>query len=246
MERNVILITGATSGIGMATTETLLNEGYIIYALGRDTLKLQNKFGTEFQNELRCYSSDLRNISDLEGLFNTFTANGEKLTGMVLCAGIEETIPLVLYTSDKIKNIFDVNVFASIELIRIFSKKKHSEDMSSIVLLSSVMGILGQSGKVGYCASKAALLGLVKSSALELAKRKIRVNAILPGIVNTPMSERLFTDLDELNISRIKEMHPLGFGEVSDIVPAIKFLLSDDSRWMTGQILIIDGGYSIS
>ena len=88
-------------------------------------------------------------------------------------------------------------------------------------------------------------MGLTKSSALELAKRKIRVNAVLPGVVNTPMTQKLFSQIEQKNIDSIKAMHPLGIGEVEDIVPAIEFLLSDGSRWLTGQNIIIDGGYSI-
>lgn len=107
------------------------------------------------------------------------------------------------------------------------------------------MGILGQSGKVGYCASKSAVIGAVKASALELAKRNIRVNAVLPGVVMTPMTEKLFEKIDEASQKRIQDMHPLGFGTVEDVVPTIAFLLSDNSKWITGQNIIIDGGYSI-
>lgn len=126
-----------------------------------------------------------------------------------------------------------------------FFKKKYSNNGASIVLLSSVMGILGQSGKVGYCSSKAAILGLVKSSTIELVKRKIRVNCILPGIVKTEMTEKLFNNLSKENINKIEKMHPLGFGEVEDIYQVILFLISSNSRWITGQEFIVDGGYSI-
>ena len=130
-------------------------------------------------------------------------------------------------------------------MIRIFSKKKFSKRDASIVLISSVMSILGQPGKVGYCSSKSATLGLVKSSALELAKKKIRINAISPGVVLTPMTKALFNQLSSENIGSIENMHPLGLGDVSQIYPLVMFLLSDKSTWITGQNYIIDGGYSI-
>ena len=148
-------------------------------------------------------------------------------------------------SNGKIKQIYSVNVFAGIELLRYFTKKKYSNDGASIVFLSSVMGILGQPGKIGYCSTKSAVLGMVKSSALEFAKRKIRVNAVLPGIVNTPMTQNLFAQIGEVNIKQIAGMHPLGLGEVTDVVPTILFLLSDNSKWITGQNFVIDGGYSI-
>ncbi len=152
---------------------------------------------------------------------------------------------LPLYSPDKIKQIYDINVFAGIELLRHFTKKKYSNDGASVVFLSSVMGILGQPGKIGYCSSKAAVLGMVKASALEFAKRKIRINAVLPGIVNTPMTQNLFSQLNDDNIKQITEMHPLGLGEVTDVVPIILFLISENSKWITGQSFVIDGGYSV-
>ena len=154
-------------------------------------------------------------------------------------------MPLTLYSIDRIKKIFDINVFSGIELLRHFSKKKYSNDGASVVYLSSVMGELGQPGKIGYCSTKSAVLGLVRSSALEFAKRKFRVNAISPGVVNTPMSQKLFAEMEDSNIQRIKDMHPLGIGDLEDVIPMIAFLLSDYSRWITGQNIKIDGGYSI-
>ena len=78
-----------------------------------------------------------------------------------------------------------------------------------------------------------------------MAKRKIRVNALLPGVVKTPMTNNLFSQLDQTQIDNIINMHPLGIGEVDDIVPIVEFLLSNGSRWITGQNIIVDGGYSI-
>jgi NAD(P)-dependent dehydrogenase (short-subunit alcohol dehydrogenase family) len=158
---------------------------------------------------------------------------------------MEETVPISLYVPEKIENIFKINVFSGIELLRYFSKKKYSNESASVVFISSVMGELGQPGKIGYCSTKAAILGVVKSAALELAKRKIRVNSIAPGVVNTPMTKKLFELIDDDNINRIKNMHPLGIGEVTDVVPTLAFLLSDNSKWITGQNIKIDGGYSI-
>jgi NAD(P)-dependent dehydrogenase (short-subunit alcohol dehydrogenase family) len=245
MNNKIVLITGATSGIGFATTEILLKDGYKVYAAGRDKFKFENYYNSRYKNMLIFYQIDLRDIYEIEGIYNFIQLRGDKLNGLVHCAGVEETIPLSLYSSQKVKSIFELNVFSTIELLRLFSKKKYSEDKASVVLISSVMGVLGQSGKVGYCATKASILGVVKASALELVKREIRVNAILPGIVNTPMSKKLFDELGEESVKKIKDMHPLGIGEVKDVVPAIKFLLSEDSRWITGQNIVIDGGYSI-
>ncbi|MBK9933911.1 MAG: SDR family oxidoreductase, partial [Cytophagaceae bacterium] len=167
-----------------------------------------------------------------------------KFDSFINCAGFEETIPLKQYNNSKIFEIFTVNIFSTIEILRLFSLKKYSNDGSSVVLVSSVMGNLGQPGKIGYCSSKAAINGLVKSSALELSKRKIRVNSVSPGIVNTELTQRLFLEVGQESRNRIIEKHPLGIGEVEDVVPAVLFLAIGKSQWISGIDLIVDGAYS--
>ncbi|WP_337967373.1 SDR family oxidoreductase [uncultured Flavobacterium sp.] len=238
-----ILVTGATSGIGLALCNFLLNNKCTVLAVGRDKSKIENLIASS-NDALKFLSLDLTDYQSYPKIFDE-TLAGEKFDGFVHCAGIEETLPLTMYNPENVKKIFEINVFSGIELLRHFSKKKYSNDGSSVVFLSSVMGDLGQPGKIGYCATKSAVLGVVKSSALELAKRKFRVNAISPGVVNTPMTQKLFSQIEDENIERIKEMHPLGIGEVEDVVPMITFLLSDFSKWITGQNIKIDGGYSV-
>jgi NAD(P)-dependent dehydrogenase (short-subunit alcohol dehydrogenase family) len=240
IENKTILVTGSTSGIGLALCEYLLANNCKVIAVGRDEDKVKNLKSTNFL----FIKLDLNDFSGYTKIFDE-ALNGQKFDGFVHCAGIEETMPITLYTPENIQKIFNINVFSGIELLRYFSKKKYSNDGASVVFISSVMGELGQPGKIGYCATKAAILGLVKASALELAKRKFRVNAISPGVVNTPMTQKLFSQIDQENIQRIKSMHPLDIGEVDDVVPLLAFLLSDNSRWITGQNIKIDGGYSI-
>ncbi len=238
------IITGATSGIGFETLKQLVKNGHLVFAVGRDFSKI-NSYIQDNKNQIKQYVFDFVNVRDIEKLFLDFELNNEKFDGLVHCAGIEETVPLTLYTPDKIKQIYDINVFSGIELLRHFTKKKYSNEGASVVFLSSVMGVLGQPGKIGYCSAKSAVLGMVKAGALEFAKRKIRVNAVLPGIVNTPMTENLFAHIGEEQIKQIVDMHPLGLGEVTDVAPTILFLLSENSKWITGQNFVIDGGYSI-
>jgi len=238
-----IILTGATSGIGFETLKQLVDNDHTVFAIGRDFSKIDS-FIKDNKNQIKKYIFDFVNVKDIEKLFLDFEINDQKFDGLIHCAGVEETIPLTLYTPDKIQQIYDVNVFAGIELLRHFTKKKYSNDGASIVFLSSVMGVLGQPGKIGYCSSKSAVLGMVKSGALEFAKRKIRVNAVLPGIVNTPMTQKLFNQISAENVIQITNMHPLGIGDVKDVVPVILFLISKEARWITGQNIIVDGGYS--
>lgn len=237
-----ILLTGATSGIGKKVLEHLLNDSTVnVIAVGRDINKL-----AEFKDSanLITIAYDLANVDSITEVFSKHF-EGIKFDGFIHCAGIEETLPLSLYTPQRMQNIFNINFFSAVELLRLIGKKKFSNDNASFILIGSVMSELGEAGKVGYCASKAALLGVVKSLALEFSKRKIRINAISPSIINTPLTERLFNQLDENNINRILDKHPLGFGETEDIANLIDFLLSDKSRYITGQNIKIDGGYSI-
>ncbi|MBO9585947.1 MAG: SDR family oxidoreductase [Flavobacterium sp.] len=239
-----ILLTGATSGIGFETLKQLIADEHTVYAIGRDFSKIDS-FLQIHKSQVFDFNFDFNNVDQIDQLFINFNLEDKKFDGLIHCAGIEETLPLSLYSTNKIRSIFDINVFSGIELLRHFTKKKYCNDGASVVFLSSVMGTLGQPGKVGYCATKSALLGLVKASALEFAKRKIRINAVLPGIINTPMTQKLFTQINQNQIKEIENMHPLGFGEVQDVVPTILFLISENAKWITGQSIIIDGGYSI-
>lgn len=239
------LVTGVTSGLGKAIAEDLLLKGAIVLGIGRDFSKIDSSEVFSENEKFTFIKVDLTDVNSIEGFINKFCVKNNKFDGFVHCAGKEETIPIRIYDTEKVESLFKVNVYAGIELIKIFSKKKNSNNKASLVLLSSVMGELGQPGKVGYCASKAAVLGAVRASSLELTKRKIRVNAVSPGVVNTPMTKKLFEALSQDSIDEIINMHPLGLGEISDVVPLIIFLLSNQSKWITGQNFKIDGGYSI-
>ena len=243
LRKKLILVTGATSGIGKGISEELLKQGSIVIGVGRNISNIKNDILTN--PNFIFLQFDLTQLKEIEKLLTDCVNTHGKLDGLVNCAGKEETVPLSIYKFDKIKSLYDINVFAGIETLRIFSKKKISNNVSSVIFISSVMGELGQPGKVGYCSSKSAILGVVKSASLELAKRKIRVNAISPGVVMTRMIESLFVNISEENIDRIKEMHPLGFGKIEYLTPSILFLLSNQSSWITGQNIKIDGGYSV-
>ena len=163
----------------------------------------------------------------------------------MLCAGKGMTSPFSFSTRDKYDPVFDVNFFAPVELLRLLVKKKKLEKDSSVVFVSSIGGIKSfQFGNSVYGASKAALNSTMKFCARELATKKIRVNAVNPGMVNTKLIQggAISEEQYELDVER----YPLKrYGEPRDIALGIIYLLSDASSWVTGHSLIIDGGVTI-
>ncbi|WP_276348709.1 SDR family oxidoreductase [Daejeonella sp. JGW-45] len=237
------LVTGATSGIGKAVVEALLENGATVLGIGREADKVA-AITESYHQTFEFHSLDLCQLHLIEDAISKYIGTG-KFDGFIHCAGRDETTPLPMCNEENISNLFKINVFSGIELLRVFSKKRFSNDGSSIVFISSVMAELGHQGKIGYCATKAAITGVVRAAALELSKRRIRVNAISPAIVVSPMSDMLLAGTSHDEYKEINKMHPTGFGTTMDVVPMILFLLSANSKWITGQNIKIDGGYSI-
>jgi len=155
------------------------------------------------------------------------------------------TLPLKMMKPEYYEKLFSTNVISGFEIAKIMSKRNYLDNYgASFVFISSIMGILGQSGKVGYCSSKGALISGMKAMALELYSKNIRVNCVSPAIVETDMTKKLFENISEDSKNEISKMHPMGFGKPEDVANACIYLLSDASKWVTGTNLIVDGGYS--
>jgi NAD(P)-dependent dehydrogenase (short-subunit alcohol dehydrogenase family) len=246
LDQKTVLITGASSGIGRQCAITLSRLGATLVLLGRNKKRLSETISS-LHNEKQhlYYIVDITEFYRLEAIINDSTTKIGKISGFIHSAGVESTIPINFIKPELYEKLFAINVISAFEIIRILSSKFYlPETGASYILLASVMGLLGQPGKTAYCSSKAALINGSKALALELAKKKIRVNCISPGIVETEMTLKMFQDLPEESINKIKEMHPLGFGNPNDIANLAAFLISDSSKWITGSNLIIDGGYS--
>jgi len=240
-----IIVTGASSGIGRQCAITFSRLGANVILIARNKERLKETFNKLEKGNHLIISQDITEYDKLEEVINTVVNKLGRVSGFVHSAGIEMTLPLRSMQPSYYEKMFSVNVIAGFELAKIISKKKYlNKNGASFVFISSVMGILGQAGKVGYCASKGALISGSKAIALELAKKNIRVNCVLPGVVETEMSNKMFENLPAESKKSILGMHPLGLGKPEDIANACAFLLSDASRWIAGINLIIDGGYS--
>lgn len=240
-----ILVTGASSGIGRAFSIQAASLGANLIISGRNEERLAETFEMLKGSGHQYHAFDITDYPLAEQIIRKSVEDGRRLNGFVHSAGIERTIPVKASTPKIFKEIFEVNVFAGFELARIISQKNIIDpDGASFVFLSSVKGKLGDPGKLVYCSSKSALLAGVKAMALELAGKKIRCNCVLPGIVMTPMTEKLFEIIPPETKQKIVDEHPLGLGKPEDVANLISFLISDQAAWITGSEYIIDGGYS--
>ena len=235
------LIFGATSGIGESVLHQLLQDNTLVVVIRNfskvsDTLKNSNR--------IKFIEHDLSNSSSLYEKLESFELVN-KFDGMIYSAGVEYTLPIKSMKYEDLLLLFNVNILAIHQSIKYFSQKKISNSNSSIVIISSIMSELGAAGKSAYCSSKSSINGLVKASALELSRRCIRVNSISPGIVLTKMGFNLLDKMTEIQRKNEISKYPLGLGKVEYISDLCNFLLSENSKWITGQNIIIDGGYSI-
>lgn len=241
LEGKTILVTGASSGIGQATAIVCFCMGANVIVTGRNIERL-NETVSRMQNpDAVQIGADLTNADDVENL----VASLPLLDGAVLCAGNSTTLPLQFGTREKFDEMFDVNFFAPVELMRLMYKKKKLQKGASVVLVASIGGTHSfMPGNGIYGASKAALNSVMKYAAREYSSRKVRVNSICPGMVDTPLIHR--GTITEEQLLEDAKRYPLGrYGQPEDIANAAVYLLSDASSWVTGHDLVIDGGFSI-
>lgn len=197
-------------------------------------------------NQHKYYLCDLSKPEELEELVDRAVQENGRLDGFAHCAGVEETRPIQATTYDLVQEMMKVNVFSFIELVRFIIKKKNSNKNASIVAVSSVASIRGAKGKTAYCSAKGALDSAVMALSIELGESKrIRINTVNPGCVNTDMYRSFVEIFGEKAEEMVRQKQFLGLAEPREISSVIAFLLSPAASQITGQSIVVDGGWSV-
>ncbi len=239
-----ILVTGASSGIGKGISIFLSKVGANITLAARNEEKLKDTLKELDPGNHSYYPIDLNNYSDIEVMMDKITSDGKKLNGIVHSAGISRTIPIQYLKFSDLNNIMSINFYSFMELAKHFSKRKYNADGGSIVAISSISSKVGARGLAAYSASKGALDSAIRSLALELAPKNIRINSISPSMIKTQIYDGLVDLVNNNNFEAdLKKRQLLGLGSPEDVASAAAFLLSDASRFVTGTSMIVDGGY---
>lgn len=236
------MITGATRGIGKQIALTLANEGYNIvlnYRTENDELK-QLKNEIESKN-VKCLAvqGDVTNFEDCKQMIESAIKEFGKIDVLVNNAGITKDMLLARMKEEDFKQVIDVNLVGTFNMTKNVISYMMKARNGKIINISSVVGIAGNAGQTNYSASKAGIIGFTKSLAKEVASRNILVNAVAPGFIETNMTDVLKQEVKD----EIAKNIPLKrMGTPQDVANVVKFLASEDSSYITGQVISVDGG----
>lgn len=239
-EKKVYAVFGASGGIGTSLVTRLAREGHTIYLLGRTPNSLKELS----EKTLQPYKIvDGRDDISVEKTLSEIIAIEGKIDGVVSLIGSFHLKPLDQTTQKEFEEVIQTNLISSFCIVKNAAHFMSKQGKGSIVLSSSTAALIGLANHEAISAAKAGIVGLVRSSAASYAAKRIRINAIAPGLTRTTLSNPIISN--ELFLKASTGFHPLGrIGEPSDIADAIAWLLSEESSWITGQILAVDGGLS--
>lgn len=244
LEDRCYLVSGASSGIGRETARLLSRLGARVVLVGRDRGRLQVTRDGMVGDGHFIEVFDLQELDAIPDWMKNVARASGPIAGTVHCAGVAATIPLRYISASHADSIMRINWGAAWSLAKGLRQKAVRDATCSLVFVSSVVGTVGQAGLAAYSSSKGAVVALTKSLAVELASESIRVNCVAPGLVRTEMAEEVERNRTAEQFAKIESMHLLGVGRAIDVSYAAAYLLSPASRWVTGAVLAVDGGYT--
>lgn len=245
LDQKIAVVTGASRGIGRAIACALAAEGATVVINYNGSADRAQEVKQEIEaaggtaEVLQC---DVSDFSACEAFIKEVIQKFGRIDILVNNAGITKDGLLMKMSEADYDAVLNTNLKGTFNCIRFASRQMMKQRSGCIINMASVSGVLGNAGQANYSASKAGVIGLTKSAARELASRNITVNAIAPGFIHTEMTAVLSEKVKEGAVAQI----PLGtFGEVEDIANAVVFLASDKARYITGQVLCVDGGMAM-
>lgn len=239
----VALVTGAGKGIGRKTVERFVEEGAVVYATAR-TQGILDSFATETGNKTKITPLyfDVTDETAAKRAILQIKKEQGRIDILVNNAGVMRDNLIGMIGRQLMNDVFDVNVFAVINMIQLVNKMMSRQKSGSIINISSIVGIEGAAGQVVYSASKGAVASLTKAAAKELAPNGIRVNAIAPGLIDTGLLRAIGEEKIQENLKNVRMGR---LGEAVDVANVIVFLASDLSSYVTGEIIGVDGGAQV-
>ena len=245
LEGKKLLVTGGSRGIGKAIATKAIENGAVVYNLdlGVDPDMAQMEaLAKENSTEIFGYTADVSNEDQVVAVVKEILEHAGSLDILVNNAGITRDGLMMRMKTKDWDDVLNINLKSAFLMSREISRSMMKKRTGSIINMSSVVGVQGNAGQTNYCASKAGLLGLTKALAREIGSRNVRVNAIAPGFITSPMTDKLS---DEVQANYKASIPLVKFGEADDIANAVLFLASDMSKYVTGQVLGVNGGLNM-
>lgn len=234
LNNKIVLITGATGGIGGAIAQQMKNAGATVVVTGRNMEKL-----SEFDDSFIKIQSDLSVNGAAEKLISDTITKCGRIDVLINNAGITADTLMMRMSDEQFDKVINTNLRATFQLCRAVIMPMMKQRFGRIINMASIVGAIGGAGQANYAASKAGIIALTKSIAAEVGARGITANAIAPGFIKTPMTDVL---PDELKQKYLEQIPSGRFGEPADVANACVFLASDESSYINGQTIHVNGG----
>lgn len=240
--RKFALVTGSTGGIGSAIARELKNQGYSLIIHGNSNIEKLEKLKSELGEDVFTVVGDLSKFDICKKIVDECLEIAGSIDVLINNAGITKDNLIIRMTEEDFVQVIETNLNSAFYLTKLLCKSMIRKKFGRIINITSISGVHGNVGQANYSSAKAAMIGLTKSTAKELASKNVLINAIAPGFIETKMTDKLGEDtkakiLNEIPLKRI--------GQPEEIASVVSFLVSDSASYITGQVINVDGGMGI-